>query len=72
MCNFSGFSKRIPSLEHPRVACALPAGHPVDTLQGDLDHAKDEKGALYRAHIWHITIASHRLEIVLHEGHTTD
>ena len=25
VCNFSGFSKRIPSLEHPRVVCTLPA-----------------------------------------------
>ena len=24
VCNFSGFSKRIPSLEHPRVVCTLP------------------------------------------------
>ena len=24
MCNFSGFSKRIPRLEHPRVVCTLP------------------------------------------------
>ena len=24
VCNFSGFSKRIPSLEHPRVGCTFP------------------------------------------------
>ena len=24
VCDFSGFSKRIPSLEHPRVVCTLP------------------------------------------------
>ena len=24
MCNFSRFSRRIPSLEHPRVECTLP------------------------------------------------
>ena len=27
VCDFSGFSKGIPSLEHPRVVCTLPTGY---------------------------------------------
>ena len=28
VCNFSGFSKRIPSLEHPRVVCTFQQALP--------------------------------------------
>ena len=64
VCDFSGFSERILSIEHARVVCTLPAGHPVDTPQGDLDQATEKRGDLYLAHILHISIASHRPEIV--------
>ena len=64
MCNFSGFSKKIPSLEHSKEACTLPASYPLDTPQGDVDQATEERGDLHRVHISHISIASHRFEIV--------
>ena len=34
-----------------------------------LNTAQKERGALYRAHVSHISIASHRLEIVFRLGH---
>ena len=29
VCDFSGFSKRIPRPEHPRVACTFPIGQKI-------------------------------------------
>ena len=64
MCNFSGFSKRIPRLEHPRVVYTFPDVHRQlyrVRVYINLVTVQEESGALqsssYLTHIDRLTSA---------------
>ena len=50
VCDFSGFSKRIPRLEHPRVVCTFPTELRKIYLRVILIMVTQQRGDLYRAH----------------------
>ena len=71
---YSGVSKRIPSLGSPSGHLRVESAHTTSVRRARVDRVRvhitlcaelREIVALDQVHIWHISIASHRLEIAL-------